>query len=50
MTLLRERYDASVVPGRWFEMPDHFRVGFGLPTADFRKGLSRLGAALDDLR
>lgn len=47
---LREAYDTSVVPGRWFEMPDHFRVGFGLPTVDFAEGLSRLGAALDDLR
>ena len=48
--LLRERYDTSVVPGRWFEMPDHFRVGFGLPTGDLEEGLSRLGAALDQLR
>jgi len=49
-TLLRERYDTAVVPGRWFEMPDHFRVGFGSPTKDFAEGLSRLGGALDDLR
>lgn len=47
---LRERYDTSVVAGRWFEMPEHFRVGFGLPPEDFETGLSRLGAALDDLR
>jgi aspartate/methionine/tyrosine aminotransferase len=47
---MRERYDASVVPGRWFEMPDHFRVGFGLPTEEFNEALRRLGAALDDLR
>jgi hypothetical protein len=47
---LRERYDASVVPGRWFEIPDHFRVGFGLPTDEFEEGLSRLGSALDDLK
>jgi aspartate/methionine/tyrosine aminotransferase len=47
---LRERYDASVVPGRWFEMPDHFRVGFGLAAEDFDEALSRLGAALDDLQ
>ena len=48
--LLRDRYDASVVPGRWFEMPEHFRVGFGLPTADLEEGLNRLGQALDELR
>jgi aspartate/methionine/tyrosine aminotransferase len=47
--ILRERYDTAVVPGRWFEMPDHFRVGFGLPTSDFEEGLARLGSALDDL-
>jgi aspartate/methionine/tyrosine aminotransferase len=49
-THLRERYDTAVVPGRWFEMPDHFRVGFGLPTDQFAEALTRLGAALDDLK
>ena len=48
--LLRERYDTAVVPGRWFEMPEHFRVGFGLTTADLEEALNRLGSALDDLR
>lgn len=48
--LLRDRYDASVVPGHWFETPDHFRIGFGLPVGDFEAGLSRLEAALDELR
>ncbi len=47
---LCERYDAAVVPGCWFEMPEHFRVGFGLATSDFEEGLNRLGSALDDLR
>ena len=47
---LRARYDTAVVPGRWFEMPEHFRIGFGLPTADFGEGLNRLGSALDDLK
>lgn len=46
---LRSRYDTGIVPGRWFEAPDHFRVGFGLPTDDFDEGLKRLGAALSDL-
>jgi hypothetical protein len=31
-------------------MPEHFRVGFGLPTADFEEGLNRLGSALDALK
>ena len=47
---LRERYDTAVVPGHWFEMPDHFRIGFGLPSDDFAEALSRLGSALDALR
>lgn len=47
---LREAYDTAVVPGRWFEMPDHFRLGFGLPVDEFAEGLKRLGAALDDLQ
>ena len=46
---LRAQYDTSVVAGRWFELPDHFRVGFGLPTAEFEEGLARLGKGLDDL-
>jgi aspartate/methionine/tyrosine aminotransferase len=46
---LRERFDTAIVPGRWFEMPDHFRVGFGLPTDEFSEALARLGAALDEL-
>lgn len=47
---LRERYDTSVVAGRWFEMPAHFRIGFGLQPAEFEEGMSRLGGALDDLK
>jgi aspartate/methionine/tyrosine aminotransferase len=46
--LLRERYDASVVPGRWFGMPDHFRVGFGYPGDHFEEAVERLAAALDE--
>jgi aspartate/methionine/tyrosine aminotransferase len=47
---LRERYDTAVVAGRWFEMPDHFRVGFAVPTNEFNEALARLGLALDDLK
>jgi aspartate/methionine/tyrosine aminotransferase len=47
--LLRERYNAAIVPGRWFEMPDHFRIGLGYPTPIFEQALERLGAALDEL-
>jgi aspartate/methionine/tyrosine aminotransferase len=37
-----------VVPGSYFEMPQHFRIGLGGPTDVLRQGLERLGAALDE--
>jgi aspartate/methionine/tyrosine aminotransferase len=47
--LLREKYDTSVVPGKFFEMPAHFRVGIAGDTGVLEEGLERLGDALDDL-
>jgi aspartate/methionine/tyrosine aminotransferase len=47
--LLRARYDTSIVPGRFFGLADHFRIGFGLPTPIVEAGLERLGTALDAL-
>jgi aspartate/methionine/tyrosine aminotransferase len=44
---LRSRYETSVVPGRFFEMPDHFRIGLGGDPAMTAEGLQRLAAALD---
>jgi aspartate/methionine/tyrosine aminotransferase len=46
--LLREKYETSVVPGSFFEMPQHFRIGIGGDTAGLRAGLERLAAALDE--
>ena len=48
--LLRDRYQTSVVPGHFFDRPDHFRIGLGCDSELFRGGLERLGAALDSLR
>ena len=47
--LLREKYDTTVVPGRFFEMPEHFRVGLGCAEETFAEGIERLGQALDEL-
>jgi hypothetical protein len=45
--ILRERFETSVVPGDFFEQPQHFRIGFGGATETVRGGLERIGAALD---
>jgi len=43
---LRTDFDTSAVPGRFFEMPDHFRIGMGVNTEMFAEGLKRIGRAL----
>jgi aspartate/methionine/tyrosine aminotransferase len=43
---LRGDFETSVVPGRFFEMPEHFRIGMGVSTEMFAEGLSRIGRAL----
>lgn len=44
--ILREKYDAAVVPGTFFEMPDHLRIGFGGATDTLEEGLKRVSAAM----
>jgi len=39
---LRTEFETSAVPGRFFEMPQHFRVGMGVDAAMFREGLRRV--------
>lgn len=46
--LLLEKYETSVVSGRFFESPEHFRIGVGGETEMVREGLSRIGSALDE--
>ena len=45
--ILREQLETSVVPGEFFEQPQHFRIGFGGATETVRAGLERLCAALE---
>jgi len=47
--LLREKYETSVVPGVFFEMPAHFRIGIAGDTDVLKAGLERLGKALEEL-
>lgn len=48
--LLRTRFDTGIVPGHWFEAPDHFRIGLAMNTPTLAEALGRLGQALDALR
>ena len=48
--LLREKYETTIVPGRFFEMPEHFRIGIGCESEMLAEGLERLSAALDELK
>ena len=47
---LQQKYDTAIVPGRFFESPQHFRIGMCAEPELFREGVQRLGAALDELR
>jgi len=47
--LLQSKYETSIVPGRFFEMPQHFRIGICNPEEITAEGLRRLGLALNEL-
>jgi aspartate/methionine/tyrosine aminotransferase len=49
-SLLEEKYDTAVVPGRFFESPQHIRIGLCCEPKMFEAGIERLGKALNDLR
>jgi len=46
--LLREKYETSVVPGKFFYADDHFRIGITCETEMLRAGLQKLGEALNE--
>ena len=43
---LRLEHEVAAVPGRFFEMPGHFRIGMGVDSGMFREGLKRIGETL----
>jgi len=45
--MLRDDFETSVVPGRFFESSDRFRIGVGNPTEEVRAALEQLGKGLD---
>jgi aspartate/methionine/tyrosine aminotransferase len=48
--LLIEKYETAVVSGRFFESPNHIRIGLCCQPENFREGIAHLGKALDELR
>lgn len=46
---LLRRYSTLVVPGRFFESPQHVRISFGLRPAVVARGLRAISRTLDDL-
>lgn len=44
--LLRNEFETTVVPGHFFEAPQHFRIGIGGPSDVLEQGLERVSAAL----
>jgi aspartate/methionine/tyrosine aminotransferase len=50
VNILRERFETSVVPGEFFEQPQHLRIGFCGTTETVRGGLERMSAALETFR
>lgn len=47
--LLAGKYETSVVPGRFFEMPQHIRIGIGGDTDTLKEGLDRLSRAFAEV-
>jgi len=48
--LLIKKYETAVVPGKFFESPQHVRIGMCCDPENFSAGVERLGKALDELR
>ncbi|PYP89777.1 MAG: aminotransferase [Candidatus Angelobacter sp. Gp1-AA117] len=48
-TMLRNDFDTSVVPGRFFETPSRFRMGVGIATEAVKDALNQLERALDKI-
>jgi aspartate/methionine/tyrosine aminotransferase len=47
---LLRNYDTVVIPGHFFEMPQHIRIGFGGDTAKLQGGLRQISRASRDSR
>jgi aspartate/methionine/tyrosine aminotransferase len=45
--LLRDEFETSIVPGKFFENPDRFRIGVGIPTEQVRDALQQFSRGLN---
>jgi aspartate/methionine/tyrosine aminotransferase len=45
--VLRKNYDTGVVPGKFFEQTQHFRLAFGGDSDNLAAGLENIGKALE---
>lgn len=50
VAMLREQFETGVVPGGFFEAPQHFRMGLCGTTDSLRNGLERMDAALSSFQ
>ena len=48
-SLLIKKYETAVVPGKFFESPQHIRIGMCCEPENFSAGIERLGQALDEI-
>jgi aspartate/methionine/tyrosine aminotransferase len=48
--LLREQYQTAIVPGHYFDMPQHFRIGIGGEPEMTNVALERLATGLDEMK
>ena len=46
LSRLRTEFETTAVPGRFFDLPNHFRIGMGVNTEMFGEGLHRIEKAL----
>jgi aspartate/methionine/tyrosine aminotransferase len=46
---LQSRYSTAIVPGSFFEKPQHFRIGFGGDRNNLLKGLAHLSDVLNEM-
>lgn len=45
--ILDKEFNTSIAPGKYFEMPEYFRIGLGGRPEMFREGIRRIGKALE---